>query len=57
MSEDWAEGHDMRALPPDPLTAQRYFNCHNCGARGHIDANGVTSGDAAHNPCSSTKES
>lgn len=57
MSEDWAEGHDMRALPPDPLTAQRYFNCHNCGARGHIDANGVTSGDAVHNPCSNPKES
>jgi hypothetical protein len=56
MSDDWAEGHDMEALPPDPFTAQRYFTCRNCRMRGHIDPNGVTSGEATHQPCTNPSQ-
>jgi hypothetical protein len=56
MAEDWAKGHDMEALPPDPFTAQRYFTCGNCGVSGHITPTGVTSGEASYQPCAESKE-
>lgn len=56
VSGDWAEGHNMQALPPDPFTAQRYFNCDNCGVQGHITGAGVVSGEVVSTPCTSPKE-
>lgn len=51
MAGDWASGHNMDELPPDPQTGERHFTCRNCDMAGHIDKNGTSSGPAVHQPC------
>lgn len=51
MAGDWAAGHNMDELPPDPQTGERHFSCRNCSMAGHIDKNGTSSGPAVHQPC------